>query len=247
MNTDFLISYFKLKFYKFSETHTVGSIQHFEHPCIGYIKKGNAQFLCKGKSYYASEGDLIYIAKGTRYYSVWTGSPEIEFYSINFSFAKPYSFYEYRFQIIKHYPADLFDNMYSFYNTDFYISVSDMYRILSDIYKNMTTETITPPGRISVSPAIDYIEKNYNSPISIDTLSALCHSCGSGFFKLFKATTGVTPIAYKHNIMVQNALNLLSHTDLTIDEISEKVGFSSSNYFRKVFFNITGKTPKEVR
>lgn len=47
--------------------------------------------------------------------------------------------------------------------------------------------------------------------------------------------------------MVQNALDLLAHTDLTIEEISSKVGFSSSNYFRKVFFDITGKTPKEVR
>ncbi len=247
MNTNTLISSFNLTLFKFSNTHTVGSMQLFEQPCIGYINKGNAQFLCNGKSYYAAEGDLIYIAKGTKYYSVWTGAPEIEFYSVKFSFIKPYSFYDYRFQIIKNYPRDLFDNMYNSYNTDFYISVSYMYRLLSDIYRRMTAKTSVLPGKISIQPAIDYIEKNYNMPVSIDKLSKLCHSCSSGFFKLFKSATGVTPITYKHNIMVQNALDLLAHTDLTIEEISERVGFSSSNYFRRVFFNTTGKTPKELR
>lgn len=247
MKADTLISSFELNFYKFSNSHTVGSVQHFKHPCIGYIKNGDAQFLCKGKNYYATKGDMIYIAKGTAYYSVWAGFPKIEFYSINFSFVKPYIFFEYPFQIIKNYPSELFDNLYKSYNTDFYISVSLFYRLLSDIYNRMTPEAILPSGRISVQPAIEYIEQNYNTPISINTLSELCHSSCSGFFKLFKATTGVTPITYKHNIMVQNSLDLLAHSDLTIEEISAKVGFSSSNYFRKIFFDTTGKTPKEVR
>lgn len=247
MTTDELICYFHLNLFRFYETHTAGSMQHFERPCIGYIKKGSAQFLCKGKSYDASEGDLLYIAKDTRYYSVWTGSPEIEFYSISFSFVKPYSFYEYPFQTIQNYPAHLPDQIYRTYGTDYYLSVSYFYRLLTDIYQRMTTAVQTPPGKISVQPAIDYIEKNYHLPVSIDTLARLCHSCSSGFFKLFKEATGVTPIAYKHNIMVQNALDLLAHSDLTVEEISAKVGFSSSNYFRKVFFAITGKTPKEVR
>ena len=247
MTKDILISSFKFTYYKFNEKHTVGSVQLFEHPCIGYINKGSAQFLYRGKNYYAEEGDLIYIAKGTKYYSVWTGIPEIDFYSVDFSFVKPYCYYDYRFQIIKNYPGNLFKNMYGLYNEDYYMSVSYMYRLLSDIYKHMVPEKTDVSGKISVRPAIDYIEKNYNIPISIDTLSELCHSCNSGFFKLFKAETGVTPIAYKHNIMIQNSLDLLVHTDLTIDEISAKTGFSSSNYFRKIFFGITGKTPKEVR
>lgn len=244
MYTDTLISSCGFTLYKFSHTHTVGSVQVFENPCIGYINKGSAQFLYKGKSYFADEGDLIYIAKGTKYYSVWSGTPEIEFYSMYFSFVKPYSFYEYRFQIVKNYPRNLFDEIYS--ADDIYISVSHLYRLLSELYAHMTPERV-PSGKTSVQPAIDYIENNYNMPVTIDTLARLCHSCNSGLFKLFKSATGVTPIAYKHNIMIQNALDLLAHTDLTVEEISARVGFSSSNYFRKVFFNITGKTPKEVR
>ena len=244
MKTDTLIVSCDFNLLKFSRTHTAGFEQNFEKPCIGYIKKGKAQFLYRGRSYFANKGDLIYIAKGTKYYSVWSGTPEIEFYSVNFSFVKPYSFYEYRFQIVRGYPGNVFDEMYN--ADDIYIFVSYLYRLLSDLYGRMAKEPAVS-GETAVRPAIDYIESNYNMPVTIDELAGLCHICSSGLFKLFKSETGVTPIAYKHNIMIQNALDLLLHTDMTVEEISQRVGFSSSNYFRKVFFDITGKTPKEVR
>jgi AraC-like DNA-binding protein len=47
--------------------------------------------------------------------------------------------------------------------------------------------------------------------------------------------------------MIQHALDMLAHTDLTVDEVSQKTGFSSSNYFRTVFRKMTGKSPKEVK
>ena len=99
----------------------------------------------------------------------------------------------------------------------------------------------------TIQPAVEYIEKNYEQNFSIETLAKLCHCSESGFFKLFKKSTGVTPVAYKHNIMIQNALDLLTHTSLSVEEISKQTGFSSSNYFRTVFFKLTGKTPKELR
>ena len=47
--------------------------------------------------------------------------------------------------------------------------------------------------------------------------------------------------------MIQKAIELISNTTLSIEEISTKVGFGSSNYFRKVFFQMTDKKPKELR
>ena len=102
-------------------------------------------------------------------------------------------------------------------------------------------------NRQFVLHCVEYIENNYNQNISINTLAKLCHCSESGFFKLFRKSTGVTPITYKHNIMIQHALDLLSHTTLSIEEVSSKTGFSSSNYFRTVFLKLTGTTPKELR
>ena len=241
-----LISNYSFHKHNYQNIHSAGSEIYFYNPCIGYVKKGYAKFLYEGKSLYAYEGDLIYIACGTKYHSVWFGSPDIEWYSVNFAFKPQYNFNEYQFQILKDYPSELFEKMNEAYENSYLLSVSYFYQLLDDISKKLTI-TSKLASYTSIEPAIEYIENNYNEKISISMLAGLCHCSESGFFKLFRASMGVTPIAYKHNIMIQHALDLLSHTTLSIEEISMKVGFSSSNYFRKIFTKLTGKTPKKLR
>jgi len=246
MHQNPLISDYSFKKHNYQNIHSAGPEVYFYKPCIGYVTKGYAKFLYKGQTLYAYEGDLIYIAYGTKYHSVWLGSPDIEWYSINFNFKSQYDFYEYQFQLLKNYPSDLFNKMYETFDNSYLLSVSYFYQLLDDIYKKLRTTPMSL-SYTTIEPAIEYIENNYNQNISISTLAGLCHCSESGFFKIFKKSTGVTPIAYKHNIMIQSALNLLSHTTLSIEEISSQIGFSSSNYFRTVFFRLTGKTPKELR
>lgn len=246
MYKSFLISRYNFTRYFYKTIHSAGPEQYFYEPCIGYIKKGYAKFLYKGTTIYANEGDLIYIASETRYGSIWFGSPDIEWYSINFDFNSKYAFNDYRFQILKNYQSELFEKMYECYEKNPMKSVSYFYLLLDDIYKKMK---ISPAHSLcsAIEPAIEYIEKNYNTPVSVKELAELCHKSESGFFKAFRKATGVTPIEYKHNIMIQNAIDLLSNTSLSVEEISTQTGFSSSNYFRRVFSKLTDKTPKELR
>lgn len=230
----------------YQNVHSAGPNVFFYNPCIGYVKKGYVRFLYKGKTVYAHEGDLIYIAYGTKYHSIWFGTPDVEWYSINFSFKSPYDFCEYPFQILKNYPPELFEKMYKAYENSYMLSVSHFYQLLDDIYNKLETEP-KPPSYNAIEPAIEYIESHYTQNITISTLAEICHCSESGIFKMFRKATGVTPITYKHNIMIQQALELLSHTNLSIEEISNRTGFASSNYFRTVFFKLTGKTPKELR
>ena len=99
----------------------------------------------------------------------------------------------------------------------------------------------------SIAPAVNYIESNFSESLSIEALSQMCHISQSTLFEQFKRNFGVTPIAYKHNIMIQHAIELLTNTEMSIEEISSLVGFSSYNYFRKIFYKLTEKTPKELR
>lgn len=246
MGENIFITSYSLKKMKFKNVHSAGPKLYFYNPCIGYIKKGYAKFLYKGQSVYAYEGDLIYIAYGTKYQSVWFGSPDIEWFSINFAFKALYDFNEYPFQILKNYPPELFDKMYETYESSRMISISFFYRLLDDIYKKLKKASY-PVSYTSIQPAIEYIESNYNMSFPINKLARLCRCSESGFFKLFKKSTGVTPVAYKHNIMIQHAIDLLTNTDISIEEISSQVGFSSSNYFRRIFTKSTNKTPKELR
>ena len=240
------IRLFEMRKLEFDKTYTTGSLQSYARPCIGYLLRGVGKFFYNGNTYFAKEGDLIYIAKDTKYYSVWYGEPEIEFYSISFDFTHPYAYYDYRFQIIKSYPRELFDDMIANVNTRPMLTLSKMYALLEDIYPKMQTDA-APIQNGAIEQAIIHIESNYSSPIEINELCRLCHLSRSSLFDAFKRRTGVSPINYKHNVMIQHALDMLAHTELTIDEISQQVGFSSSNYFRSIFEKLTGKTPKEVR
>ena len=105
------LNYFTIRLLEFQNTYTSGSLQSYSRPCIGYLMRGMGIFFCDGKTYYAHEGDLIYIAKDTKYYSVWYGEPDISFYSISFDFTHPYAFYNYRFQIVHGQSAEIFRKM----------------------------------------------------------------------------------------------------------------------------------------
>ncbi len=218
----------------------------FDHPRIGYVIKGTADFLYRGKSYTAREGDLIYIAVGTKYSSIWYGSPEVEFYTFDFSFNSKRAFYGYRFCILRDYPRKTLDQIYTAAQNSHLEAIGSLYLLINDLFNKMESDEMTIE-KSTIAPAVEYLENRYMDKITVAELAALCHCSESRFFALFKETTGVSPIHYKHNIAIQNALNLLVTTELSIEEISLATGFTSSNYFRTVFTKITGTQPLNVR
>jgi AraC-like DNA-binding protein len=234
--------------YRFMHCHSEGEGQRFEKVCLGFVVKGSAEFLYKGRAYTAREGDLLYIAKGTDYYSVWNGKPEIEFYSIVFDFQDPYAKKEYKFQII---PAahlkEKFETIYQSLRSDsFFEAMALFYGLLDSVYPCLLQKSghsVKKP----ILPAISHLEKNYKDKLDVAQLAALCGFSESRFFSLFKEATGSTPIGYKHNLLIREALELLSETSLSIDEISWNLGFSSPAYFRRIFRKVTGQTPKSIR
>lgn len=246
MNQKNLVTFYDVKKFSFQNIYSTGAEMYVGRPCIGYIKKGYAKFFLNGKTLYAYQGDLIYIPFETKYQSIWYGSPDIEWYSIRFDFIPKHSFFNYRFQILNNYPQEIVENLYKSYEISFFESMSFFYLLLDDVYKRMKI-TLAPSAYSAIKPAIEYIENNYEKQISVSVLAASCNVSRSAFFKLFKKALGVTPIEYKHNIMIQHAIDLLSGTDMSVEEISSATGFPSSNYFRKVFFRFTEKTPKELR
>ena len=92
--------------------------------------------------------------------------------------------------------------------------------------------------------AIAFMEKN-NCDIS--ELAKLSLMSQSTFYTTFKRITGFTPNEMKIKIQMQKAEALLRTTNLSIDEIASHIGYSSTNYFRRIFKKIYGCTPAEMR
>ncbi|WP_346847243.1 AraC family transcriptional regulator [Clostridium sp. UBA3061] len=99
----------------------------------------------------------------------------------------------------------------------------------------------------AIQKAHDILEKNYNNPPNISTLSKMVflneQKLKAGFSKHYHMSIG----EYTNHIKMNIAANLLSTTDLSIEEISQKVGYNYSANFSKMFKKTYGKTPLKFR
>ncbi|WP_145408115.1 helix-turn-helix transcriptional regulator [Paenibacillus xylanexedens] len=80
----------------------------------------------------------------------------------------------------------------------------------------------------------------------IDIASAATVS-KSEALRCFKDGTATSPINYLIQYRLNKAKELLLHTELTITDISFKVGFDSIAYFDRMFKRAFGVTPQNIR
>lgn len=98
-----------------------------------------------------------------------------------------------------------------------------------------------------ISPALDYIEENYNSQFTIEYLADLCHWSPTHFRRVFHDIMGTSPLDFVNNTRITKACNLLRSTENSILEISETVGFHSVSSFNRYFVKVMQMSPREYR
>ncbi len=98
-----------------------------------------------------------------------------------------------------------------------------------------------------VNKVITYINDHFHRDISVKSMAAMISMDENYFSSLFKAKTKESLITYVHHLRINKAMFYLTQTDLTIQQISEKVGFKNINYFNRIFKRITGATPSQYR
>ena len=95
--------------------------------------------------------------------------------------------------------------------------------------------------------AIEAMENDFAKLESINTLAERLGISLSHFTREFTKETGINPIKYLTNIRLQHAMQLLTNTDLSINEIALKCGFSCGNYFSKIFKKSRHISPYQFR
>lgn len=95
--------------------------------------------------------------------------------------------------------------------------------------------------------AISYINSHITSDLSISSLAKRCAVSETVYRKQFKAITGISPIQYITRLKVEKACELLQEYDMSVNDISDFLGFNDLPYFYRVFKKITGFTPNEFR
>lgn len=97
-----------------------------------------------------------------------------------------------------------------------------------------------------VSDILAYMEKNYQS-ITLEQTAEKFHFHPNHLTRVLKNNLGKTFIELSHQLKIKNACTLLENTDLTIDLIANKIGYSNIAFFYKAFKRIHGVTPAAYR
>lgn len=99
-----------------------------------------------------------------------------------------------------------------------------------------------------INRAIDYINKNYAEPLTIETLAQYLNINKCYFCSLFKKETGQTFSQYLNFIRVEKSKDLLlNEKNLSILDVAIAVGFNNQSYFNSIFKKLNNKTPLELR
>ena len=92
-----------------------------------------------------------------------------------------------------------------------------------------------------------YIEKNYNQSLTLESLAKLFHFHPSYLSSYFSKHTKLGVNEYLHQVRITRAKELLKNGRLSVSSISEKVGYSDPSYFTKVFKKNVGISPRIYR
>ena len=133
-----------------------------------------------------------------------------------------------------------------------YVEISRAYviqlivKILRDFGRDGKKE-LTSENKKAIYNAIGYMERRYNTPLTVEEIAAQVFLSPEYFRKLFKKMTGESVRTYLHKLRIDEACRLLTVTDLPIGDICTAVGYQDMKAFYQAFKQATGKTPKEYR
>ena len=92
-----------------------------------------------------------------------------------------------------------------------------------------------------------YLKENLYGRLTLNDLTDKFHFSKSFLCEQFKKNTGASPINYYLDLKLTEAKRLLREDDLTVTEISERLGFDSPEYFSRYFKKRVGHSPRDFK
>ena len=239
------------------------NIQHSHDFCeILYVAGGAGEAILEGKKFRLAPGDLVVVNPGTLHEERSDAKAPLRliFLAIR-DFAVPglpagclsqekyrvLSCGEYRYKM-DIYLRELLQETSS--QIEFYQEISQGL-VSALLVLVMRLIRINPEDEAALSQECqkikEYLDQNFTSPITLDSLSESVYISKHYLSHLFKEQTGVSPIKYLTSKRMEKACELLSETELPVSEVSKAVGYENPLYFSQVFKRIYGISPVKYR
>lgn len=114
---------------------------------------------------------------------------------------------------------------------------------MSEIIKKYELHQTDSLVKKTCAYVLDHVEEE----ISLEKIAQKVHASKDYIGKLFKQKTGCNFNQYVTKVKMEHAKYLLKFGNYKNYEVSEKLGYSNTDYFCRLFKNYTGYTPVEFR
>ncbi|AWF80821.1 AraC family transcriptional regulator [Microbulbifer sp. A4B17] len=132
--------------------------------------------------------------------------------------------------------------------------------IASHVERNFSHEIRRPfeeiaysEGSVHLHPDEDivqaqaWLKEHCDTEVRLSEVAQLFDMSVRSFNRRFKLATGQTPLQYLQNVRVDMARELLQSSNLSVNEIAEKVGYQDMGHFTALFKKFLATTPSEYR
>jgi len=221
-----------------------------------YIAKESETFYL-GDAETGKPGSFIIFAPWEKQHHIYLGEKTAEFYYVHFK--------------CEQLPGDSSLSTSKVYHTQFNRQVCDLFEDIIEetlgkqpfyeklcVYKLLNLLTVLEreilcnnhPDRENferIGLAVQHMNKFYNSDFTLKDYAELCTLSKYHFLRIFEKVVGCTPMEYRNHIRLQHAADLLLEERLTVEQISNMVGYSSAAYFSSAFKKKYGLSPKQYQ
>ncbi|PWM47941.1 MAG: hypothetical protein DBX39_06670 [Bacillota bacterium] len=141
--------------------------------------------------------------------------------------------------------SDNSDNAFNFKSLSIFYEI--LYLLKKESNHSLHNTINTTYSNNYLLKALNLVETKYDQNLTISDICQSLHLNESYFSKIFHEKMGSTFTEYLSMHRIQKATELLEKTNLTINQISQMVGFSNQFYFSNVFKKYRLVSPKKYR
>ena len=126
--------------------------------------------------------------------------------------------------------------------------IQSLSNIATVLVKYILLENMLAPRTTgNIEKAVAYINENLHRDLSVQSISRSTNLSKTLLYNTFHQRFHCTISGYISARRVERSMDLLRTTDLSMEEISQRVGFSSASYYSKIFKKHIGRSPLQYR
>ncbi|WP_299064554.1 AraC family transcriptional regulator [uncultured Polaribacter sp.] len=227
-----------------------------------YCTKGKGEVIINSIKYFISPNEFFIIPKKTKHEYQADDSDPWTIYWFHFKGKTAKQLYNrYKLTDIKNYKVTpfsiekikLFEKIFNLFDHNNlegqieYANLLSLNFISSFVYQDIYLEINRSNNDNIINSVKKFLLDNLDKTFSLDEIAEKFNYSKSYLHTKFKSNTGYPIMVFFNLKKTQKACEYLNYTDLSIKEISYKIGFEDPLYFSRIFKNFMGKSPRNYK